>query len=67
MNLIDPDDRARWLLHGLGPDDGGLAAQCALAGIRPEQLSLELAGQNVLSRLRGGESVGSVLARMQQM
>jgi translation initiation factor IF-2 len=66
-HFIDPDDRRRWLAHGLGPDDGALAASCADVGIHPEQLALVLNGRTALARLRGGEPVGSVLARIREL
>jgi hypothetical protein len=65
-NFIDPDDRRRWLAAGLGPTDGGLAAECARAGLVPEDLARSFAGQTVVSRLRGGEPIGSVVARLRE-
>jgi hypothetical protein len=35
--------------------------------IHPEHLALVLNGRSVLARLRGGESVGSVLTRIQEL
>lgn len=65
-NFIDPDDKRRWLENGLGPADGDLAAECARSGLMPEQLPLKVGGQSIVSRLRGGEPIGSVLARLRE-
>ena len=65
-HLVDPADRERWEAAGLRPSDGGLAAGCIEYGITPGMLSLKLSGATVLARLRFGESVAQVWARIQE-
>lgn len=66
QHLLDPDDRRRWQDAGLRPYESNLAAQCIEYAITPDVLSLRLSGVTLLERLRSGESVASVWARVQE-
>lgn len=65
-HLMDPDDRRRWQDAGLLPSESSLAAQCIEYGFTPDMLSLRLSGVTLLERLRSGESIASVWARVQE-
>ncbi|WP_280791048.1 translation initiation factor IF-2 N-terminal domain-containing protein [Blastococcus sp. CT_GayMR16] len=65
-NWIDPEDKRRWISAGLGPHDGDLAAECTRTGITPEMLPTVVRGQSVLSRIRGGASLGSIAAVLRE-
>lgn len=57
-------ERLVWQNHGLGRFDAARAEQCRLYGITPPMLYVEVDGQRIGSRLRGGESAASVRARL---
>lgn len=65
-HLLDPDDRRRWQDAGLRPSESSLAAQCIEYEITPDMLPLRLSGVTLLDRLRSGESIASVWARVQE-
>lgn len=65
-HLLDTDDRRRWQDAGMRPYESSLAAQCIEYAITPDMLSLRLCGVTLLERLRSGESVASVWARVQE-
>lgn len=66
QHLLDPDDRRRWQDAGLRPYESNLAARCIEYRITPDMLSLRLSGVTLLERLRSGESIASVWARLQE-
>lgn len=66
QHCFDPQERAAWLAAGLGWDDIRLAEQCAAAGLTPDHLHHRVDGTRVGDRVRGGETVGSVVARLRQ-
>ena len=53
-----------WWKAGLGAHDYAIAWACLDAGLAPSDLTRVLDGTSALKRLRGGESVGSVVARL---
>ena len=60
-----PDEIRDWTGPGrLTLDDAALAARCRDTGLRPRDLTNRLDGRTVASRLRGGESIGSIAARL---
>lgn len=63
-NLMAPEDKSSWMEAGLGPDDGDLAQRCLAAGLVPADLMIRVDGRQCGERLRGGESVASVWARI---
>ncbi len=63
---IDSDLQAQWTGAGLRATDAALAEQCTLMGIGPDDLDLRLAGRTTLQRLRDGEPVPSVWARLEE-
>jgi hypothetical protein len=62
--LFSPTERDAWLRAGLGEQDDAIAEQCGRFGIRPTDLARLLDGRTAAKRLRGGESVASVAARL---
>ncbi|WP_196073083.1 translation initiation factor IF-2 N-terminal domain-containing protein [Nakamurella alba] len=63
---LTQDQQAEWLAAGLLPSEAGLADQCTVADIEPDDLRIVLSGRSALQRLRGGESATSVWARIQE-
>lgn len=63
---IDDEERREWIAVGLGPDDGRTAGQLKERGVTPDDLLLRIDGRRVNERLRGGESVGSIVARLKE-
>jgi hypothetical protein len=61
---IDKGQMLEWRKGGLGIYDDAKAAECIAEGITPDQLGIRIDGQTIASRLRGGESVSSVVARL---
>lgn len=60
------DHKQEWLDHGLGPRDARLARACQDAGLRPEDLGVDVSGWTVLDRITRGEAprqVARLLAR----
>ncbi len=55
-----------WIDAGLHPGESSLAARCLSADIAPADLKTRLSGRTVVQRLRDGESVTSVWARIQE-
>lgn len=66
QHLLDPEDRRRWQDAGLRPYESNLAARCIEYAITPDMLFLRLSGVTLLERLRSGESIASVWARLQE-
>jgi hypothetical protein len=64
LHLIPDDERLAWIEPGLGPEDWRLAEQLPRFGITPADLQIRVDGTKLGARLRGGESVGSVAARL---
>src|SRR5664280_2192841 len=62
--FIAPDEMRTWRSAGLGPYDDAIAETCVINGLYPTHLRMVLDGQSIVSRLRGGESIGSVMARL---
>jgi hypothetical protein len=63
---IDGEERREWMNAGLGPDDGRIAGQLKDRGIKPDDLLLRVDGVRLNERLRGGESIGSIVARLNE-
>ncbi len=59
-------DRDDWVAAGLSGAESGLADQCVIAGLCPDELPKLLSGRTALQRLRGGESATSVWARLRE-
>lgn len=66
MRFFTPEERDLWLDAGLGLSDSAIAIACIDVGIQPHHLKLAISGIRVGARLRGGESVGSVYARLHE-
>lgn len=66
QHLLDPEDRRRWQDAGLRPYESNLAARCIEYAITPDMLSLRHSGVTLLERLRSGESIASVWARLHE-
>jgi hypothetical protein len=62
--FIAPDERRAWRNAGLGAYDDAIAETCVTNGLYPDNLRMVVDGQSIVSRLRGGESIGSVIARL---
>lgn len=63
---LDTDEQRSWLRAGLRATESALAEQCRVADIEPSGLGGRLSGRTALQRLRDGESVMSVWARLQE-
>ena len=63
---LDPDEQEAWRQAGLRATESGLADQCRAADIEPADLGTRLSGRTALQRLRDGESVMSIWARLQE-
>ena len=63
---LDSGDQEAWQRAGLRGTESGLADQCRAADIEAPDLGLRLSGRTVLQRLRDGESVTSIWARLQE-
>jgi hypothetical protein len=66
MRMIDPIERRAWLDAGLGESDVGLVEHCLSYGLTPAHLAIRVDGIRAGDRIRGGESVGSVVARLRE-
>lgn len=64
--LFDSVDRLKWQAAGVRPSESGLAALCQKNGLTPDLVSERLSGATVLARLRSGESIAQVWARLQE-
>jgi hypothetical protein len=65
--LIAPDERHAWVTSGLLESQATVARQLAEQGIGPGDLDTNLGGRTMRQRLRDGESVGNVVARLRQI
>lgn len=65
--MFDPAETRAWLAAGLGDRDEAIADQCRRFAIQPMDLAVRDAGLTLGARLRGGEGVGSIAARLQQI
>ncbi|MGA8247098.1 MAG: translation initiation factor IF-2 N-terminal domain-containing protein [Nocardioides sp.] len=65
-NWIEAEERREWINAGIGHDDGRIAGQLKERGITPDDLLLRIDGIRVNDRLRGGESIGSIVARLRE-
>ncbi len=61
---FEPEEVRRWWDAGLGPYDAPEARQYEAAGLRPQDLQKEILGIAAAKRLRQGETLGSVVARL---
>lgn len=66
LRMIDPVERRAWLEAGLGQGDVRLAEHCLSYGLTPAHLAIRVDGIRAGARIRGGESVGSVVARLRE-
>lgn len=64
---IEDRERREWMAAGLGPDDGRIAGRLRDRGFTPDDLLLRLDGVRVSERLRGGEPVSVVIARLREL
>jgi hypothetical protein len=65
-HMIDPVERRAWIDAGLGQDDVRLAEHCLSYGLTPAHLGIRVDGIRAGDRIRGGEAVGSVVARLRE-
>lgn len=63
---ITVSDQLKWLEAGLRPAEAEVADRCRSAGIAPEELYGKLSGRTALQRLRDGEAITSVWARIRE-
>jgi hypothetical protein len=56
-----------WITAGLGPDDGRIAGRLRDRGFAPGDLLLWVDGLRASERLRGGEPVSLVIARLREL
>lgn len=61
---FDQAARAAWVDAGLGQHQASVAQQCCEAGLKPADLATRVDGSRIVERLRGGETVASVVARL---
>ncbi|GAC1532859.1 MAG: hypothetical protein NVS3B1_26960 [Marmoricola sp.] len=66
MALFAPEVKRAWINAGLGEHDVRLAEDCAKEGLTPDDLHQMVDGRTIVARLRGGESLRQVVARMQE-
>ena len=59
-------EQSVWVEAGLHPGESSLADRCLTADIAPADLKTRLSGRTTVQRLRDGESVTSVWARIQE-
>jgi hypothetical protein len=64
---IDDEERRHWIAAGLGPEDGRIAGRLRDRGFAPSDLLLRLDGVRASERLRGGEPVSLVIARLREL
>jgi hypothetical protein len=64
---IEDEERRDWIAAGLGPDDGRIAGRLRERGFTPGDLLLRVDGVRVGERLRGGEPVSLVIARLREL
>lgn len=62
--MLPPDEMKAWCEAGLGSRDEAVAVQCEQMGLKPHHLKIKVDGTSVGARLRGGEPVASVVARL---
>lgn len=62
--LMDSAEKRRWIEAGLGEHDARIADDCRMYGLTPDDLAVRVDGDTIGARLGGGESVGSVCARI---
>ena len=64
---INDEERREWISPGLGPDDGRIAGRLRDRGFAPGDLLLWVDGLRASERLRGGEPVSLVIARLREL
>jgi hypothetical protein len=64
---IGDEERREWMAAGLGPDDGRIAGRLRDRGFAPADLLLRVGGVRASERLRGGEPVSVVIARLREL
>jgi hypothetical protein len=64
---FDPAERDAWIKAGLRNDQAAVADACRREGLTPSDLDTRVQGITVAHRLRGGEAVGSVVARLREL
>jgi hypothetical protein len=64
---IGDQERRQWISAGLGPDDGRIAGRLRDRGFAPGDLMLRVDGVRASERLRGGEPVSLVIARLREL
>jgi hypothetical protein len=64
---ISDEERREWISAGLGPDDGRIAGRLRDRGFVPGDLLLRVDGLRASERLRGGEPVSVVIARLRAL
>jgi hypothetical protein len=64
---IEDEERREWIAAGLGPDDGRIAGRLKDRGFIPGDLLLRVDGVRAGERLRGGEPVSLVIARLREL
>jgi hypothetical protein len=64
---IGDEERREWMEAGLGPDDGRIAGRLRDRGFAPADLLQRVDGLRASERLRGGEPVSLVIARLREL
>jgi cobalamin biosynthesis protein CbiG len=65
--LMEPSEIRAWRAAGLGVFDDAIADECRKAKLSPQDLAIRVDGVTAASRMRGGEPVWSVIARMREL
>jgi hypothetical protein len=64
---IPDEERREWMAAGLGPHDGRIAGRLRDRGFVHDHLLLRVEGVRAGERLRGGEPVSLVIARLREL
>ena len=65
--MITPDVRRAYIAAGLDRRSAAVVEQCIRNNLRPKDLSIRVDGVRAGARIRGGESVASVAARLRAL
>lgn len=66
LRFFDPGEIDAWIDAGLSHHDHSRAASLRTQGVTPDLLGVPLDGRTAGQRLRGGESVDQIVARLRQ-
>jgi Translation initiation factor IF-2, N-terminal region len=65
--FISPEEMREWQDAGLGVHNDAQAAQCVSAGLTPSDLRRHVDGRTAGKRIRDGESLAGVAARLREL